>query len=83
MNLGVRPTFGDAAPRHVQAELHVLDFTGHLYGDWIEVEFVARLRDEQRFASPHDLGVQIGRDVAAARTVLGRQKNAKESLYMP
>jgi len=51
-------------------EAHVFDFDGDLYGREIEVEFVARLRDEERFASLEALTVQMERDAAAARRIL-------------
>ena len=35
-NLGVRPTFDKT---HRSLEIHLLDFTGDLYGRWVEVEF--------------------------------------------
>jgi riboflavin kinase/FMN adenylyltransferase len=62
-NVGVRPTFGGAA---LTVETHLLEFDGDLYGERAEVRFLARLRDEQRFAGPEDLAAQIARDRAAA-----------------
>ncbi len=63
-NQGRRPTFGEGATR---LEVHVLDFDGDLYGAPVRVHFVARLRDEQRFAGPEELTRQIADDVARAR----------------
>jgi riboflavin kinase/FMN adenylyltransferase len=68
-NVGTRPTVADGAQR-VRLEVHVLDFSGDLYGRSLEVEFVARLRGEQRFSGVAGLREQIGRDVAAARECL-------------
>jgi riboflavin kinase/FMN adenylyltransferase len=67
VNVGVRPTFGEAR-RTVEA--HLLDWSGDLYGAWAEVEFVARLRGERRFDGPQALRDAIAADVAAARRVL-------------
>ncbi len=47
-------------------EVHLLDFTGDLYGKELEVEFVAKLRDEMKFASLDALKAQIAADIAAA-----------------
>ena len=66
-NLGVRPTFGDNQP---QLEIHVLDFSGDLYGADAIVEFVGRIREERRFDGVESLVAQIGRDVDEARAVL-------------
>ena len=50
--------------------MHLFDFHGALYGAELEVEFVARLRDEQRFESLEAMVAQMHRDAAAARTAL-------------
>lgn len=66
-NVGSRPTFGG---RDVSVEVHVLDWSGELYGQSLRVEFWERLRPEQRFESVPELAAQIGRDVEAARAVV-------------
>jgi riboflavin kinase/FMN adenylyltransferase len=45
----------------------LLDFSGDLYGQELEISFVQRLRDEAKFPSLAALKTQIGLDVAAAR----------------
>jgi riboflavin kinase/FMN adenylyltransferase len=67
-NLGERPTFDG---RRYLIEVHLLDFSGDLYGRELEVGFFARLRSEQRFDGPDALAAQIRADVAAARVALG------------
>jgi riboflavin kinase / FMN adenylyltransferase len=69
VNIGLRPTVKKSAPEPL-TELHVLDFSGDLYGSDIEVFFVARLRDEKKFASLDELRAQIQRDEQAARRLL-------------
>ena len=69
LHLGPRPTFPGFTPT---IELHVLDFSGDLYGARIRVEFVARLRDVARFESVEALVEAMGRDVAVAREVLAQ-----------
>lgn len=66
VNIGVRPTLGSLVPE-LRVEAHLLDFTGDLYGQEIELTFVAKLRDEQKFSSLEELRAQIARDVTAAR----------------
>jgi riboflavin kinase/FMN adenylyltransferase len=68
-NIGVKPTFGGS---EVTIEAHLFDFQGDLYGKKLKVEFIDRLRGEQRFASVSELSGQIGRDIEAARTALAR-----------
>jgi riboflavin kinase/FMN adenylyltransferase len=65
VNIGVRPTLGDAAPQ-LRVEAHLLDFSGDLYGKDLELTFVEKLREERKFASLEELRAQIGRDVSEA-----------------
>ena len=51
-------------------EAHLLDFQGDLYGELARVQFVSRLRAEERFASPEALVEQMTRDVEATRQAL-------------
>lgn len=67
-SLGTRPTVGG---REILLETHCLDFEGDLYGRRIEVEFIARLRDEIRFDSLDELVARMHEDALAARSVLG------------
>jgi riboflavin kinase/FMN adenylyltransferase len=66
-SLGTRPTVNGIEPL---LEVHVFDFTGDLYGRPIEVEFIARLRDEVKFESVHAMIAQMQLDAARARTEL-------------
>lgn len=68
-NIGVRPTF-ESNPVPPRVESHLLDFNGDLYGTSLKIDFIARLRGEQRFASADELISQIHRDVEAARQIL-------------
>jgi riboflavin kinase/FMN adenylyltransferase len=72
VNIGVRPTFASAQPLRV-LEVHILDFTRELYDQHVEVVFLSKLRDEQKFVSAEALKTQIAADVHAARQILGRQ----------
>jgi riboflavin kinase/FMN adenylyltransferase len=68
VSLGTRPTVNGTDPL---LEVHLFDFDGDLYGQYLDVDFVARLRDEQKFESLDALVAQMHRDAAAARAVLG------------
>lgn len=65
-NLGTRPTF--AAGRAL--EVHLLDFSGDLYGRRVRVAFVGRLRDERSFDGRAALEAQIAQDCVDARHAL-------------
>jgi len=66
VNIGVRPTVQQSVP-HISLEVHLLDFTGDLFGEEIEVLFAGKLRDERKFATATELREQIARDVVLAR----------------
>lgn len=67
-NIGIRPTVTASGERTI--EVHLLDFQGDLYGRDIEVLFVQKLRDEQKFTSLAALQEQLARDAAAVRALL-------------
>ncbi len=66
-SIGIRPTVGGTART---VEVFLMDFSDDLYGEELEVEFVARLREERKFDSLEAMVQQIGRDVDAARKLL-------------
>lgn len=67
MNQGPRPTFQDGRR---SLEVHLFGFEGDLYGEWVRVEWVQRLRDVERFASVEQLQQQLERDRRRALAVL-------------
>ncbi|MCK5181554.1 MAG: hypothetical protein KAQ73_03345, partial [Dehalococcoidia bacterium] len=68
-NIGIRPTFGKGEKT---VETHLLNYKGDLYGKDIRVEFVQKLRDEQRFPSSEELKVQIEKDVREVQAILAK-----------
>jgi riboflavin kinase/FMN adenylyltransferase len=66
-SLGTRPTVSSGEPL---LEVHLFDFAGDLYGAHLDVDFLARLRSEQRFESLERLVEQMHLDAAAARAIL-------------
>jgi riboflavin kinase/FMN adenylyltransferase len=71
LNVGFRPTLNRPSPQ-LRVEAHLLDFSGELYGQELELVLVARLREERPFQSLQALRDQIAQDVAAARLLLAR-----------
>ena len=67
MNQGARPTFQDGRRT---LEAHLFEFEGDLYGEWVRVEWVERLRDVQPFASVEALKQQLERDRTRALAAL-------------
>ena len=71
-NLGTRPAVGGEG---FLIEAHLFDFTGSLYGQKMEVEFVKKLRDETHFEVLDDLVVQMREDERQARLCLAQNEN--------
>ena len=61
MNIGVKPTVNNSGER--TAEVHIIDFSGDIYGSMLCVGFVRRLRGERTFGSLDELRAQIEKDV--------------------
>jgi riboflavin kinase/FMN adenylyltransferase len=66
MSLGPNPTFDDG---RLKVEVHLLDFRGTLYDRTIEVDFLSRLRDIERFHSVAELVSQMDRDLEETRRI--------------
>jgi riboflavin kinase / FMN adenylyltransferase len=69
-NIGVRPTFEDAADPSIES--YIFDFDGDLYGDVLRVRFLHRIRDERKFSGIDELKAQIERDTRRARNYFAR-----------
>jgi len=66
-SLGTRPTVNGVEPI---LEVHIFDFSREIYGEHIDVEFVAKLRDEERFPDLDSMREQMHVDAAQAREIL-------------
>jgi len=68
-NVGIRPTFGTGEE---MVETHLLNYKGNLYGKDMRVEFVQKLRDEERFPSSEELKTQIEKDIREVEAILAK-----------
>ncbi len=68
LNIGNRPTIGNGEA--VSIEVNIFDYDGDLYGQRLTLEFVSRLREEQRFATREELSAQLAADETSARKIL-------------
>lgn len=71
-NLGYRPTVEDKFKRLL--EVHLFDFSGDLYGQDLEVEFISYIRPEQKFDGLDALKAQIDKDSQTARELLANKR---------
>ena len=72
-NVGLRPTVGDLLKPVL--EVHLLDWTGDIYGQRIAVEFKHKLRDEQKFTTLDELVINIHQDIKTARDYFANVSN--------
>jgi len=70
-SLGIRPTVKTQGPPVL--EVHVFDFDGNLYGRHVRVDFLHKLRDEEKYADLATLTRQIALDVEDAKAFFSRQ----------
>ncbi len=68
VSIGTMPTFGDNPP---QVEAHLIDFSGDLYEQTLQLELVDWLRDQQKYPDLAALKTQLSRDIAASIDRLG------------
>ncbi len=64
VHIGPNPTFSEHA---LKVEVHVLDWQDPLYGQPLEVDFLAQVRGVHKFASVDELREQLAKDIAAVR----------------
>jgi len=72
LNIGPNPTFGEDASK---VEAHVLGYSGELYGEFLEIELVERIRDVRRFDSKQDLQHQLTEDLRKVELACARAAN--------
>ncbi len=74
MNIGNRPTVGGQS---LSVEVHLLDWSGDLYGQTLTVSLEAFIRPEQKFDSLAQLKAQIERDCETAKQAIAPQQKRK------
>jgi riboflavin kinase/FMN adenylyltransferase len=79
INIGRCPTFDNSSPT---LEIHLIDFTGDLYGERLRIYFVDRLRDEQRFPTVEALQLAVLNDIALARERLSGTRVVEYREYL-
>ena len=72
IHVGPNVTFGESDRGF---EVHLLDFAGRIYGEWLEVDFIARIRDSVRFETAERLQAAIADDCRRVREVVGKSES--------
>jgi len=73
-SLGLRPTVDDSG--RARLEVHLFDFNGELYGQHLRVDFLHKIRDEEKFPSLDALKARIALDCEMARGLLAAGERA-------
>lgn len=68
LNIGIKPTIGDHLETSI--EVHFFNYSGDLYGKEVELTFIDRIRDEQKFADLDQLKSQLMSDEVNAKELL-------------
>lgn len=71
-NIGIRPTIEG---KKAILEVNLFDFSGDLYGQYLDVTFIKKLRDEKKFNSLTELKEQITQDVCTAKKISAQLTN--------
>ena len=66
-SVGTRPTFDGVKPL---LEVHIFDFDQEIYGQYIHIDFISRLRSEIKYDDVGELVAQMHRDADNARSIL-------------
>jgi riboflavin kinase/FMN adenylyltransferase len=82
MNYGLRPTVekGDVVD---VPEVHLLDYSGNLYGNIVKVSIIAKIRDERPFKSLEELKNQITKDCNFAQNYKIKRPKLKKTILLP
>ncbi|MGQ5524687.1 bifunctional riboflavin kinase/FAD synthetase [Chitinimonas sp. PSY-7] len=79
-SLGLQPTVDQSG--HMSLEVHLLDFSGDIYGKHLRVDFLKKLREEEKYDGLEPLIAQIQIDVENARAYY-RERHHSERISLP
>lgn len=68
--IGTRPTISAGCRKKINVEVYIIDFHKNIYGKYLEIQFVKRIRPDQKFPSLALLARQIRKDVSSAQRIL-------------
>jgi len=66
-NIGTKPTFRTQGEKHI--EVYIFNFRQNIYGRYLEIQFVKKIRDEKKFASSPSLVKQIKKDIIRSKAL--------------
>jgi riboflavin kinase/FMN adenylyltransferase len=72
LSIGRSQSLGDDIPLLIEAHL-LIDDVGELYDKWLAMDFIERIRDQQKFDTEKDLSDQIEKDCKNTKAILAKQ----------
>ncbi len=69
-NIGIKPTFKTRSAKHI--EVYIFNFKRNIYGRYLEIQFIKKIREERKFTSPKELVTQIHKDISFAQRLFSR-----------
>ncbi len=66
--VGTKPTFNEQKQKHI--EVHIFNFKKSIYSQYLEIQFIKKIRNDRKFSSPASLVRQIKKDIAYTRKIL-------------
>lgn len=72
--IGSKPTFSLGKQKHI--EVYIFNFKKNIYGKYLEIQFIRKIRDDRKFNSAESLATQIKKDIAKSRKVFSSIFNA-------
>lgn len=71
-NIGIKPTFNRVPNPDIHIELHIFNFKENIYGKYLEIQFLGKIRNERKFKNPAALIKQIKKDIEIAQKRFSR-----------
>lgn len=68
--IGSKPTFRPGIEKHV--EVYIFNFNQDIYGKYLEIQFIRKIRKERKFKSPQSLARQVEKDITLAKRIFSR-----------
>lgn len=65
--IGTKPTFKSQTQKHI--EVYIFNFSQNIYGKYLEIQFIKKIRHEKRFNSPPALVQQVRRDIQRVKEI--------------
>ena len=77
--IGTKPTLKTKKMTHI--EVHIFNFNKNIYGKYLEIQFIKKIRDEIKFDSTFALAAQVKKDIKTLKTCISHHRSIPQ--YIP